>query len=191
MHPVQEIANAASMLVPAAVILHYAHHTCSPLVATLLIGTVMHLPVSMAYHICAALNRFPDRLDNDMRRLDQTLQHVASTLFAYSLTGFPQWALVCSVFNGLGIHFLWHPRTSNDGKRWIPINLCVHLYMLPMLWRGDLTNFLIAFESFWMGGIFFVPFINAEYFCGWGHCVFHIALAVHVYALAESAMLIS
>ena len=190
MNPIQEVFNAVSMLAPAAMILYYAYTTRNVLVATLLIGTLMHLPVSFTYHICAALNRFPDRIDNDMRRLDQTLQHVASTIFAFALSGFPFWAFVCSVLNGLGILFLWNPRTSNDGMRWAPINMCAHLYLLPMLWRGDLTNFLIAFEAFWMGGVFFVPWINKEYFFGWGHCVFHFALAVHMAALAESALLV-
>jgi hypothetical protein len=63
--------------------------------------------------------------------------------------------------------------------------------MMPLLWRGDTTNFLVVFESIWIGGVFFIPFINYEFFGGWGHCVFHFALGIHSYALAESVALIS
>jgi hypothetical protein len=63
--------------------------------------------------------------------------------------------------------------------------------MMPiLLWRGDTSNFLIAFETLWMGGVCFVPFINYDFFDGWGHLVFHLALGLHAYALAESAALI-
>ena len=192
MQPIQEVANAVSMLAPALVILYYAYTTRDLFVTTLLIGTLMHLPISFTYHLCAALGRFPNRLDNDMRRLDQTMQHVASTIFACALSGHHiGWTLVCVVLNTLCIFYLWDRRISNDGKRWIPINLCVHLYLLPMLWRGDTANLVWAFKSFWVGGFFFVPWINKGYMFGWGHCIFHAALTVHVCALAESALMIA
>jgi hypothetical protein len=191
MLPAQEFANAFSMVCPAIVTLWCALVYKHTLVTALLVGTLMHLPVSFAYHLFAALQRLPDRLDNDFRRLDQTLQHVACVIFAYATTGLVHYALACSFFNALGVFMLWHPKTSNDGRRWIPIIMCVHLYMIPMLWRGDGTNFAVAFESMWIGGVFFVPFINYDFFHGWGHCVFHLALCVHSYALAESASLIA
>ena len=190
MLPAQELANAISMLFPAIVTLQCALVHKHTLVTALLIGTTMHLPVSFTYHLLAALKRLPDRIDNDFRRLDQTLQHVACAIFAYATTGIVKYGLACLFLNSLGIFALWHPRTSNDGRRFIPINLCAHLYMMPMLWRGDTSNFLIAFEAFWMGGVFFVPFINYDFFDGWGHFIFHLALGVHSYALAESAVLI-
>jgi hypothetical protein len=185
MHPAQEIANAFSMLLPAFVILYLALDTRHVMVTALLIGTLMHLPISFAYHVLAAFNRFPDRIDNDLRRLDQTLQHIACTIFAYTTSGSFYYAAACWKFNSFFIYKLWHPRTSNDGRRWIPINAAVHLYMLPMLWNGDTLNFVIAFESLWIGGVFFVPFINYDFLAGWGHWVFHVALAVHMYALAN------
>ena len=183
----QEIANAVSMLLPAAVILYYALETKHTLVWILVVGTMMHLPVSFTYHLSAACCRYPDRIDHDMRRLDQSLQHVACIIFAFATSGSIFYAVATWKFNFYFIYKLWDPKTTNDGKRFIPINIAVHFYLLPLLWRGDYENFLIAFESFWMGGVFFVPWINAEYFGGWGHCVFHAALAIHSYALAASA----
>jgi hypothetical protein len=183
MLPAQEIANAVSLLAPALVTLRAALvHSRHALVSALLCGTLMHLPVAFAYHVLAALKRFPDRLDNNMRRMDQTLQHVACVIFAYATANSARYALACALANAVGVAMLWHPITSNDRRRWIPIHLCVHLYLLPM-WGT--THFAVACGSVWVGGAFFVPHVNYNYCRGWGHCVFHLALSAHSYAVAE------
>ena len=50
--------------------------------SVLVTGAAMHLPSSFTYHMSAAMGRYPDPLDNDMRRLDQSMQHVVGTMYA-------------------------------------------------------------------------------------------------------------
>jgi len=188
MLPAQEFANAITILFPAFTTALLAFETKNTMVTIILIGTLMHTPVSFTYHLLAGLGRHADRIDNDLRRLDQTMQHVAIVLFTFATSGSVFYTTLCCKFNAYYIFRLWHPKTTNDGRRFIPINIAAHFYMLPLLWRADYRNFLIAFESFWFGGFFFTPCINRDYFGGWGHCVFHLALSIHGYALVASIM---
>jgi hypothetical protein len=147
----------------------------------------MHLPVSFTYHLSAAFNRYPDRLDNDMRRLDQSMQHVVGTIFSYALSGSLKFALLNLVINFFGVKQLWEVKTSNDGKRWIPVMICVLMYTSPMLWRGDVSNYGLAMASMVIGGVSFVPQLNKHIFMGWGHTIFHTVLVFYAQALANSA----
>jgi hypothetical protein len=67
MNATQEVANAISMIVPSAVLALDAWKAPNVLVVMLLIGSVMHLPISFTYHLSSAYGRYSDRLDNDMR----------------------------------------------------------------------------------------------------------------------------
>lgn len=188
MHSVQQFANAMTMLLPSCVILYISYpfqHTSTVLV---LLGTLMHLPASFAHHMRGAFDGSYDLIDNDLRRLDQSLQHTSGAIFVLALSGLWAYGLVCFAVNCVGVLFLWKQSTSNDGLRWIPINICVHLYLAPMLWRGDYDNCLIAFLSFWIGGVLFVPWVNERYLNGWGHPVFHMVLTIHMYAVAVSSL---
>ena len=85
MLPAQEVANAISMVFPAIVTLQCALVHKHTLVTALLVGTTMHLPVSFAYHLLAALKRFPDRLDNDSDPLNNAFDQYL-TIFDQHLT---------------------------------------------------------------------------------------------------------
>jgi len=187
MTPIQEVSNAISMILPTAVLAYNSWTSQNPLVIMLLMGSSMHLPVSFTYHMSVAFSRYTDRLDNDMRRLDQSMQHVVGAMYAFALSGSIQYTLINIVFNIQGVMQLWRSSTSNDGKRWIPVMICVLMYTFPMLWRGDLHNYRVAMASMIFGGVSFVPELNKKFFMGWGHTIFHAVLMVYAQALANSA----
>ena len=187
MTPVQEVSNALSMILPTAVLAFNAWTAPNRMVIVLLIGSSMHLPVSFTYHLSAAFNRYSDRLDNDMRRLDQSMQHVVGTIFSFALSGSVKYTALNLAVNIRGLYLLWDKGTSNDGKRWVPVLLCVLMYTAPMLWRGDFQNYSIAVASMAVGGVSFVPALNKRFFRGWGHTIFHVVLMIYAQALANSA----
>ena len=182
MTPVQELFNALSMVLPTAVLaLNAWAAPQNRFVVILLVGSAMHLPVSFTYHLSAAFGRYTDRLDNDMRRLDQSMQHVTGTIFSFALSGSVSYMVLNLAFNLRGLYLLWHPRTSNDGKRWVPVLGCVLMSTAPMLWRRDFANYALAAASMALGGVAFLS-------TGWGHTIFHLALMSYAQALANSVM---
>eukprot|EP00960_Hanusia_phi_P053962 762510-Hanusia_phi.AAC.9 len=187
MSPLQEFFNAVTMLFPTIALSHYAINWPHPFVVLLLLGTVSHLPVSFTYHMSVAFSRYDDRLDNDMRRLDQSMQHVLGAIFSYALSGSFAYMLLNLIYNVYAIILLWDPQTSNDGKRWFPVMISVLMYNAPMAWRSDYENFMIAFFSMGLGGMSFIPWLNKRFFSGWGHSIFHVALFLYARALAQSA----
>ena len=168
------------MVLPTAVLAFNAWADPNSFVTVLLVGSAMHLPVSFTYHLSVAFERYQDRLDNDMRRLDQSMQHVAGTVFSFALSGSLGYTALNLALNLRGLYYLWAKETSNDGKRWVPVLLCVLMYTAPMLWRGDYQNYGVAVASMAVGGAAFVS-------SGWGHAVFHTVLVVYAQALANSA----
>lgn len=188
MTPVQEFMNAVTMVLPTAVLAVNAWHAPNRMVVVLLMGSSMHLPVSFTYHLSAAFHRYPDRLDNDMRRLDQSMQHVIGTMFSFALSGSLPYLLLNLAINTHGIMQLWDAGKSSDGRRWVALMLSVVMYTLPMLWRGDIANYGLAMGSMLIGGLSFVPELNKRVFLGWGHMIFHATLMVYAQALADSAV---
>ena len=188
----QEIANAFTMVTPAIylikfVIEKYQIQESHPMVFVVMIGTLMHLPISFTYHLCVGYGRYRDRLDNDMRRLDQSMQLVVGTMFAFALSGSIWYTMTVMVINLNGLFLLWSDKTSNDGKRWFSVMVCICLYIAPMLVRNDFENFYPAFASMVLGGTAFIPEKNKSWFGGWGHTLFHISLWYFSKALAASA----
>jgi hypothetical protein len=198
MSSAQELANALTMMIPSGVLFvqwldimlrPQQTRTClaNVDVTVVLLGSVVHMPVSVAYHICCAFRRYPDRLDNDLRRLDQSMQHAVSVMFSYALSGSLLFALLNCAVNAFCIARLWDPAFSNDGRRWRMVLLSILLYTLPMLWRRDFANYAAAAAALAVGGTCFVPAVNTKALRGWGHAVFHVAVAAFAAAMARSA----
>jgi hypothetical protein len=184
MSPVQEALNAITMVLPTAALLLQSATTTNlnKHQRTLLLGTAAHLPVSFAYHMGAAMGTFRDRLDNNLRRCDQAMQHVVCVAFAWALSrGCVKFAAMNAVVNA---YFAVQVFQRNDGRRWIPIGFCTFLYTLPMI-AADPINYAVAMSSMVVGGLAaFVPGINFGLLRGWGHsCVFHVALYFYARAL--------
>jgi len=196
MTSLQETLNAFTILLPTTAILlfyvlyleRFPENAARAKLLFLLLGSAMHMPVSFTYHLGVAFGRYPDRLDNDMRRLDQSLQHVAGTIFAFALSS-GEWYCTFFTFLNLLLNSLWIIaiwRTKNDGKRWMSVFFSILLYTLPILFR-NFRIYALTLVSVVVGGTAaFVPYINLKVMGGWGHCFFHLCLCVFAYALILS-----
>ena len=183
MTPAQETANALTILMPAILLAYQSAYHGSHWVHLLLLGSCMHFPVSCTYHLSAAFGRYTDPIDNDMRRLDQTLQHVVCVLYSYALSnGSVGYTLLNLVVNTRGVVRLWDPSTSNDRRRWRPIFVCGVLYLLPILAKGEVLWFSIAFLAFLLGGT--AAFVLNKH--GYGSVTLHLLMVVHAYALVKA-----
>lgn len=107
-----------------------------------------------------------------MRRLDQSMQHILGIMFSFALSGSFVYTIFNMIYNIYEIIYLWNPKTSNDGKRWIYITISIVLYTLPILWRCDINNYIFATTSIFIGVICFNPQLNYRIFAGWGHMLF-------------------
>jgi len=198
----QEFANAATMLLPTLAIFLVcvappgnAPKANAPKANArallFLAGSALHFPASCAYHVSAALNRLPDRIDNDLRRLDQTYAHAVAALFTIALVPLnvlgSLFAALSAAINLRGMVFIWDPATSNDGRRWRWLTASTLLPTLPLLARGELHFFATATAAVLIGGLPFIPIVNRHVFAGWGHALFHVVLALYAHALASSA----
>lgn len=178
MTPAQEMCNAVSMVIPAAILMARGLHSVP--MACLQIGTLVHLPSSFLYHLNASRRCYTDRIDNRMRRIDQTMQHVAGTLFSFAISRSAGYTLLICLPNLAWIYYIWHPSTSNDRKRWKGVACSVFLYTIPMIFRRDYKNFL--------GCLFSLCSAGACFLCvdGWGHALFHAMMGPFAYFLSSS-----
>lgn len=184
MTPTQEVCNAATMLLPSLALVLSCHPKRTH-ADWILLGTCMHLPSSFAYHLQCALDSKGDRIDNDLRRLDQSMQHAVAPMFAYALShGSWSVAALNLPLNVYGIAKLWDPSTCNDGRRWRLVGLSMLLYTAPMLIRRDWAGCSCAAAYGTLGAALFV---NSRALGGWGHCGFHVCMAGFGLALARSA----
>lgn len=195
MTPVQEACNAVTMLIPSAALLKFVSGmpVASRRIDLLLVGTFMHLPVSFTYHACVASGHIKGDaiIDSDLRRLDQTMQHVVGVIFAFCLSNSILFAAANVPMNVYAIAQLWAKQRgqqspSNDGKRWRLVCASMIMYTLPIVWNRDWENYSMAACSAAVGGLMFVPRVNAKYLNGWGHSVFHAFMGIFVIALARS-----
>lgn len=194
MTPAQEVCNAATMLLPSLALFLYCQPSRRTHADLILLGTCMHLPSSVAYHLQCALDPKRDRIDNDLRRLDQSMQHAVAPMFAYALSH-GSWAFAaCNVpLNAYGIARLWDQSTSNDGRRWRLVALSMLLYAAPPMalrWRRqeeDWHNGALAAASAALGGFLFANSAGPSLCQGWGHSGFHVCMAGFGLALARSS----
>eukprot|EP00928_Gymnodinium_smaydae_P079043 TRINITY_DN63063_c0_g1_i1.p1 TRINITY_DN63063_c0_g1~~TRINITY_DN63063_c0_g1_i1.p1 ORF type:complete len:216 (+),score=14.02 TRINITY_DN63063_c0_g1_i1:76-723(+) len=175
MSPTQEVCNAISMLSPSVVGLVFWYsfpegYSHTPRTVGIILGCLLHLPFSVAYHVLLARRELADAIDNTPRRLDQIFIHIASIIFTWSLsTNFP-YSILCTFLNLYFIFRLWC-RCPDVLERMANVCLSVFAYGLTGLWRGDYWNFFGGALSFSVGGCAMIL-----RFGGWGHSIMHLCL---------------
>lgn len=179
----QEVLNAVTMVIPTTVIIYdVITKIVEPHTYLLLFGVLMHLPISVFYHLSIAYGKYEHKIDNTLRRLDQSMQHVNIVIFSYIFSKSVKFTLPNMIVNMYYIYALWHPKTSNDGKRWIPIAICSNISLLPILWSSrNAYNYLMAVVSFAVAGLSYVYHLH-----GYGHCIFHILLGFFTKAILNA-----
>lgn len=190
MTPKQEVANALSMVVPAAWVLAswrmggYMLTWCSCLIVS---STICHAPISVYYHLRVALSgvgRWPlgCAIDNTPRRLDQTGIHLVSSVVAYALSGGSvAYSMAAAAFNAFAIRLQWLPEVQPlRNQRNVAISTA--LYMLPMIWRRDWTNLAKALTWGLPAAYSFAKYP----FGGYSHAIFHVLTGGVMQALVAS-----
>ena len=107
----QELLNAITILLTSIYLIYNYNNNLLLLLITILI----HLPFSFVYHIKIYNDLFINRIDNNLKRLDHTFQHVSIITFSYIISK----SILFLIFNIIAnIYFIWDKKTSNDMKRW-------------------------------------------------------------------------
>ena len=185
MTPTQEVCNALTMLLCTMVFAYETvAHWPNPWLTGLLCGGVMHLPVSVGYHLRTACVQDVDPCKGDLCRLDQSMIHVSGAVFAFVLSGgsVPYTAAhLC--FGVFAISRIW-PEESE--RRWVLASVSTLGWMLPMAARGYQVECVAAVVTFYSGGLCFTRGINERYLRGWGHSVFHVLAACTSYCMCAT-----
>jgi len=202
MSPLQETANAFSMLVPLSAscwyryVLHAAPFPSdfASLLAPpdlLIATTALHLPFSFIYHLRCALNYYPNqhlRIHNNWRRLDHTFIHVCCAAFSYALSGSGHYLLLTAFMNAFCVKCVWFDGVTSAGKplqqRLQPM---IQLYISCILWRGDFVNYGLAFATGLGASLLFML---SKQLKGWGHSIFHVVGGPLTTTLVRAASLV-
>eukprot|EP00961_Rhodomonas_salina_P296724 3936606-Rhodomonas_salina.1 len=194
----RELYNALSMF-PALVLgLHALDNPCSAWVGA---GVVMLSPASVMLHLFAFLGRVADVVDNDLRRLDQTLQCVACPMVSFGLGGSVLSLVLSAVTACYAAVRVWDPECSNDGKRHVPICVAAFAAMTPLLEHGFfavyaatllvLTASSLCFHASTAGNLARVTSsaLLQSLAENYGHAVFHLIFAASVALMSFGARL--
>ena len=148
----QEVANALSMMVPAAWVLTSWRCWGGALTlrSCLLVSSICcHMPLSVYYHMRVALSkmgvwRLSCTLDNTPRRLDQTGILLITSIAAYALSADHLLFAVCAcAFNAHAILLLWQREMAPRRNQRDAI-ISATLIVWPMVRRCDWANFATA-----------------------------------------------
>eukprot|EP00961_Rhodomonas_salina_P028355 382837-Rhodomonas_salina.1 len=184
---------------PALVLgLHALDNPCSAWVGA---AVVMLGPVSVMLHLSAFLGRVTDIIDNDFRRLDQTLQCIACPMVSFGLGG----GVLSLVLSGVTACYaavrVWDPECSNDGQRHVPIGVAALAALTPLLEQGFFAVYAatllvfaacsLCFHASSPGSLARVTGSTllqslAE---NYGHAVFHLVFAASVALMSFGARL--
>ena len=174
MTPTQEVCNALSMLLATFVFAQQTvqHWPNGPL-TILLLGSVMHLPTSVAYHMLSSCRRL-------LQRLDQSMIHLSGAFFAFALSGGSWFFVGIYLCHGVfAISRIWKKKRE---RRWVQVAFSVLLWMWPMVGH---MQFVVAAVAFYGGGLCSIPEVNKRYLGGWGHTLFHLGVAMTAWSMCR------
>eukprot|EP00439_Symbiodinium_sp_Y106_P084802 s46_g26.t1 len=182
-----EVFSALTMAAPSLYALHAAPELASNAVFpegvwALAIGTMMHCPFSMAYHLASALLNKRDGYDpmcTPFRTMDISAIHINCVVFGWALSGGSLiFALFMAMLNAPCIFILLRrlvqgrPGGLDENLR---VTSQVFTYTLPLLFRGLYFHYL-ATISMWLGACLFFALANYFRLGGgrWSHGIFHL-----------------
>ena len=172
MTPVQEMCNAVTMFLPTMVFCyHTIHHWPHPWLVSLLLGSLIHLPASVSYHLLSAFEGKERHVN--LRRLDQTMIHISGTLFAFALSkGSMFYTTIHLCYAACAVQRIWRHRRE---RHWGRVAVSVFIWLWPMIGRWE---YVFTAVSFYVGGVCFIPWVNKLCLSGWGHTLFHVGVAL-------------
>lgn len=178
-----ELFNAISMGVPYSVCFIALDNPCSAWVA---VAFAMICPVSIMLHLGCYFGRIADVVDNDFRRLDQTLQCTACVLVCAGLGGGAVEVLCTAAISLYTAFHVWNPVTTNDMRRWEPIALAVLASFTPMLSHRQWGSYAAAVGTCGLSAALFC--LESHFFFRvYGHSLFHIFMGCVVAIVSNAA----
>jgi hypothetical protein len=177
----QELLNAITILLPSVYLLYNYNNN----IILLLLTTLIHLPFSFIYHLKVYNKLLPNRIDNNLRRLDHTFQHVSIIIFSYIISKSILFLLINIINNIYSIYYIWDKKTSNDMKRWE--NVCLNGLFINIYLLYDKKYYLYLYINiiYLLCGFPFIPNINKKYFYGYGQSISHCLLVLYANAIIK------
>lgn len=177
----QELLNALTITLPSLYLIYNYNNN----IILLLLSSLIHLPFSFIYHLLVIHDNYGDKIDNNLRRLDQSFQHISIIIFSYAISKSILFLLFNIIFNFYSIYLIWNKKTSNDMKRWQNICLNGILYKTYLLYDQKYYLYVYTIFIYLLCGFPFIPNINILYFNGYGHALSHVLLILYADALIK------
>lgn len=166
-----EYFSALTMAAPSLLMTYY-YYTLPVNVCTksIWIGTVLHAPFSIMYHVLCANHFFHDNVDNFSRKLDQIMIHICSICITLGVSKYTIYTNVAILFNELSISHICSAYSTKQIRR-MNILLSVCIYVAPVLYEGHywLGSQIVAYMA---ACIYF--FVYNHHFHGYGQGLFHL-----------------
>jgi len=181
----QELLNAITILLPSLYLLYNYNQNRNDDILLLLLASLIHLPFSFTYHFKIYKKSLEDRIDNNLRRLDHTFQHILIIISSYIISKSKSFLLLNIIINIYSIYFIWDKKTSNDMKRWKNVCLNGLFINLYLLYQKKYYLFCHISLIYLLCGFPFIPKINKEYFNGYGQSLSHCLFILYIGALLK------
>ena len=177
----QELLNAITIILPSLYLIYNYNNN----ILLLLFSSLIHLPFSFIYHITVVYDKFGDKIDNNLRRLDQSFQHISIIIFSYAISKSILFLIFNIIINYYSICLIWNKKTSNDMKRWK--NVCFNgiLFKTYLLYEQKYYLYIYTILIYLLCGFPFIPNINILYFNGYGQSLSHCLLILYANALIK------
>mmetsp|Transcript_107013 Transcript_107013/g.333557 ORF Transcript_107013/g.333557 Transcript_107013/m.333557 type:complete len:253 (-) Transcript_107013:36-794(-) len=174
MTPVQEVANALTML-PVAVLALQAvlEPGASAGVRLVAASVLVHNPFSVAYHTSCAVNygKLHPCENNPFLKWDISFIHVGGAILSLATSGSLAYSAASTAFNGVCIYRIAAWRGSTLERRLARV-CCFLLYAVPIA-RIDPLTFARTMSIFLaMAAVF----VFSQRLRGWGHALSHLLL---------------
>lgn len=147
-------------------------------------GVTLHAPFSFFYHYnCATiLPADISRIEHWSRRMDHSMIHVAAAFISYGTSERWDYFIINSIYNFDCAYRQFQP-IVNPKENQIRILISVISYTMPILMRGNFTNFVQLWCMFATCAWLFAKYPIR----GWSHSAFHTVMLLLPHLLFEFA----
>lgn len=178
MNKFQELLNAFSILAPSITLL-YINNNYSLDTIAFITTTILHNMSSFTYHMLCYYDYFEDKINNNYRKLDQSMIHVSSIIYSCVILQDYYYGLLMLLLNTNYIYRLWFFNDNALNRR---LNICksMILYLSPIIYN---KHYIYFFRAIFYIILFILSFHFNYLFYGYGHFISHLFLAPYVYVL--------
>lgn len=169
-----EYFSALTMCVPSLLMTYY-HYTQPVNVCnkSIWIGSLLHAPFSILYHLLSAHDYFLDPIENVPRKLNQAMIHVAAICFTVGISDYAWHTHASIFFNELSISYIFSAHSTAQTRQ-MNMLIAIFFYVSPILYEGDYQTCTCILT--YLSGYLYC-FLYNEHFYGWGQGLSHLLLS--------------